>query len=1120
MKRRKSLAWAILGVGIIMTLVPVCRAAEGAAVKVYEEPLVIPTYRVGEPERNPMFYGARAYQGAKGTIYPYLLLDKLTDIREDKTYHAVYLENQYIKLCVLPEIGGRILSAEDKTNHYDFFYHQHVIKPALIGMLGAWISGGVEWNIPHHHRATTFMPVDHTLQENPDGSKTIWVGEIELRHRMKWVLGLTLYPGKSYIEATVKLFNRTPLVHSFLYFANVAVHANENYQVIFPPSTEYATYHGKTQFSRWPISTSIFNDVDYTRGVDASWWKNHPSPTSWFCWNCEEDFLGGYDHGKQAGVIHVADHHIVPGKKLWEFANGSEGRMWDKILTETDGPYIELMAGAYSDNQPDYSWIQPYEVKTWKQYWYPMRQIGSVKNANLDAAVNLEVDAERKAKIGLNTTAEFADAKVELRAGKQVLLERKILISPDKPFSALVPLPPGVSEGDLKVSLYDAANRELISYSPRKPKGEPMPEPVKPPLAPKDIKTVEELYLTGLRLEQFYNPALNPYPYYEEALRRDPGDVRVNTALGILYCRRGMFKEAEDKLNVALRRLTKDYTSPKDGEAFYYLGVALQSQGKYDAAYDAFYKATWSEAWQAAAYYALAQLACHKADYAKALEHADRALSANTLNTKALNLKAAALRRMGRSAEAAQVAAAALSIDPLDFLAGNELYLARSAAGATPEAREALGAVSAKMRGAAQAYLETAIDYGNWGLWDEAIGVLARFDDASEDKRATSPMVYYHLGYFHEQKGNGPESSRFYRLGGKMRPDYCFPFRLESAGVLQRAIVQNPQDAHAYYYLGNLLYDRQPEAAVRAWEKSRALDDTFATVHRNLALAYAQVEKNLPQAIASLEQALARDKSDPRLYLELDQLQEQAGTPPQKRLARLESNQEAVLQRDDAAQQEIILCVELGQYDKALDLLRRRHFHVWEGGGDIHDVYINALLLRGQQQFKHQRYREALKDFEAALEYPENLEVGRPEHSLRDAEIYYHLGSAEEALGDAAKARALYAQAVARKVEAPEIRYFQGLALGKLGEAAQAASVFAELVKSGKQELEATSDMHYFAKFGERRSEAARTAHAHYVMGLGYLGQGNRPEAKAEFEKVIERNVNHLGARTQLAALR
>jgi len=314
---RRSLAVAILWAAATLAGSAIKLARAQSPVRIWEEPLVIPTYEIGEPERNPIFYAGRAYQGARGAIYPYPLLDRLTDVRQNKTYRAVYLENKFLKVRVLPEIGGRILSAEDKTNSYDFFYHQHVIKPALIGMLGAWISGGVEWNIPHHHRATTYMAVDHTLQENPDGSKTIWIGEIELRHRMKWLIGLTLYPDKSYIEATVKLFNRTPFVHSFLYFANVAVHANENYQVIFPPSTEYATYHGKNQFSRWPISTSVFNDVDYTRGVDASWWKNHPSPTSWFCWNCEVDFFGGYDHGKQAGVVHVADHHAVPGKKLW-----------------------------------------------------------------------------------------------------------------------------------------------------------------------------------------------------------------------------------------------------------------------------------------------------------------------------------------------------------------------------------------------------------------------------------------------------------------------------------------------------------------------------------------------------------------------------------------------------------------------------------------------------------------------------------------------------------------------------------------------------------------------------------------------------------------------------------
>jgi len=270
-------------------------------VRVWEEPLVIPTYLVGKPDKFPLFYNGRAYQGAKGPIYPYPMLDKLTDQREDKTYKALYLENDYVKICVLPEIGGRIFSAQDKTNHYDFFYHQHVIKPALIGMLGAWISGGVEWNFPHHHRATAFMPVDYTLTENPDGSKTIWVGEVEIRHRTKWIIGLTLYPGRSYLEATVKLFNRTPLAQSILYWANVAVHATNDYQIIFPPSTEFATFHGKNQFSRWPVSTEVFNRVDYTKGVDVSWYKNHQAPTSFFAWNDGEDFSAGYD----LSLIHI-----------------------------------------------------------------------------------------------------------------------------------------------------------------------------------------------------------------------------------------------------------------------------------------------------------------------------------------------------------------------------------------------------------------------------------------------------------------------------------------------------------------------------------------------------------------------------------------------------------------------------------------------------------------------------------------------------------------------------------------------------------------------------------------------------------------------------------------------
>ena len=1119
MNHRKLVGIALCAALIAGSCLSQGLAQSDSSVRVWEEPLVIPTYRVGEPDRNPMFYNGRAYQGAQGPIYPYAFLDKLTDIREDHTYKAVYLENSYIKVCVLPELGGRILSAQDKTNGYDFFYHQHVIKPALIGMLGAWISGGVEWNIPHHHRATTFMPVDYTLEENSDGSKTIWVGETEWRHRMKWIVGLTLYPDRSYLEATVRLFNRTPFTHSFLYFANVAVHANENYQVIFPPSTEFATFHGKNQFSRWPISTSIFNGVDYRRGVDVSWWKNHPSPTSWFAWNSQEDFFGGYDHGKEAGVVHVADHHIVPGKKFWEFANGDVGRRWDKILTETDGPYIELMAGAYSDNQPDYSWIQPYEVKTWKQYWYPVRAIGGFKDANLNAVVNLDVDSKGLAKLGVNTTEEQNGAKVLLTAGKRVVFEQQADIGPAKPFTQQVSLPQGVSKFDVKLSVLDHAGNVLIAYSPRKRKEEPWPEPVKPPPAPRDIATVEELYLTGLRLEEFHSPALDPMLYWKEALRRDAGDTRVNTAVGLRELKGGLFQAAEDHFETALRRLTKDYTHPRNGEAFYYLGIARLLEGKDDAAYTALSKATWSEAWTAAAYFALAQMDCRRGDYATASAHLDRSLSADSLNTPALDLKAAILRRLGEYSDAAGLATVASTLDPLDFWAENELLLARDEAGLEDEAEQDRAALKKQMRGDTQNYLELAVDYADSGMWDEAIGLLKRLDE-SKPGRASSPMVYYYLAYLNEKKGNAGEAEKYDRLGSQASTDYCFPFRLESQDVLERAISHNPRDARARYYLGDLLYDHQPAEAIKAWEASRDIDSSFCTVHRNLGLAYARFENDLPKALASMEKAVACDPRDPRVLAELDQIAEQAGVSPEKRLARLEEHQPVVLERDDAVQQEITLYVQLGQYDKAIDLLGRRHFHVWEGGGEIHDIFISAHLLRGEVAFRDKHYREALRDFQAALEYPENLEVGRPLHPQREPEIEYSIGTAFEALGDAVRARNSYEKAAAAKVHLPEARYYQGLALSKLGQGDKAEEIFANLLEEGRKELAATSDLDYFAKFGEQSSEAARVAHAHYLMGLGYLGQGKRAEAKAEFEKVLEKDANHLGARTQLAALR
>jgi tetratricopeptide (TPR) repeat protein len=1112
LKKRSVLA---LFFGMVFFLWGSRLACAFAEVKVWEEPVVIPTYLAGEPDKFPIFYYGRAYQGAKGPIYPYPMLDKLTGQKVDKTYKALYLENDYVKICVLPEIGGRIFSALDKTNGYDFFYRQHVIKPALIGMLGAWISGGVEWNFPHHHRATAFMPVDYTLTENPDGSKTIWVGEVEIRHRTKWIIGLTLFPDRSYLETTVKLFNRTPLAQSMLYWANVAVHATDDYQIIFPPGTEYATFHGKNQFSRWPISTEVFNRVDYTQGVDISWYRNHPAPTSFFAWNYEEDFSAGYDHGKKAGVVHVADHHIVPGKKFWTWGTGTQGQMWEKILTDTDGPYIELMVGAYSDNQPDYSWLQPYEVREVKQVWFPLREIKGVKKANSEAALYLETTPEGFVEMGINTTTAHKEAKVVLLDGKRALFKKTIDISPQAPYFEKMKMPPGASKLDLQLSFLSPSGKELISYTLEKRKGGPMPDPVKPPPAPEKIATVDELYHTGLRLEQFLNPAQEPYPYYEEALKRDPENYAVNTALGVLYCKRGMFAQAEECLNRALQRATKNHTRPKDGEAYYYLGLALRAQHKYEQAYDTFYRAAWSQAWGASSYYQLAELACLRKEYSRALDFLNRSLSLNASSLRTKNIKASLMRKSGKRDKAAAISAGVLKVDPLNFWATNEQYWLSLETAEVNKAEEHLADLKIKMRDDVQNYLELAVDYGNCGMWEEAVDVLSRLE--SQDSKF--PLVYYCLGYFLGKRGDEESAVEYYKKAAQMPPDYCFPLRWETRDVLEKALKENPKDSKAFYYLGNLLFDHQPEEAIKLWDKSVSLDGHFALSHRNLGLAYARVQNDVVRAINSMEKALAFAPSEPRLYCELDLLYEAGGVSLDKRLALLTENHEIVRKRDDALSREISLLVQSGDYDRALELLQTHHFHVWEGGGRIHNVYVDAHLLRGLKSIASNDYESALKSFLSALEYPENLEVGKPVRGGGEPRIHYFVGLGHDGLGEKEKAREYYKKAVAQERAWSELSFYQGMSYQKLGQEKDAARLFSGLMKSAKERLNATADMDFFAKFGERQSAANRRAQTHYLLGLSYLGSCNKAKAKSEFEKCLELNINHLWAKQYLATL-
>jgi tetratricopeptide (TPR) repeat protein len=349
-----------------------------------------------------------------------------------------------------------------------------------------------------------------------------------------------------------------------------------------------------------------------------------------------------------------------------------------------------------------------------------------------------------------------------------------------------------------------------------------------------------------------------------------------------------------------------------------------------------------------------------------------------------------------------------------------------------------------------------------------------------------------------------------------------FPFRLESIEVLNAAIKNNPSDARACYYLGNLLYDLQPQEAIDLWEKSRVIDDSFATVHRNLGWAYYRTQNNIRKAINCYEPAVACNSKEARLYVELDRLYEDENVPLLKRLALLEKNHQTVVKRNDSFLREIMVLVLVGRYDEALSFLANNHFHVREGGGEIHDVFVDAHLLRGLSYFKNKRFKKALSDFHKASEYPENLSVGRPKNDRRAPQVAYYTGTAYKALGDKEKASEFYKKAADQRVSSrwSEARFYQGLCFSELGQRYKAEKIFDELIDNAKKELLHEAAVDVFAKFGRQQTEEARKASAHYALGLGYLGRGMRNKAKAEFEKAVKLNVSLPWAKAQLAELR
>jgi tetratricopeptide (TPR) repeat protein len=923
----------------------------------------------------------------------------------------------------------------------------------------------------------------------------------------------------------VRLYNRTPLPQTFLWWANPAVHVDENHQSVFPPDVTAVMDHGRRDVSTFPIATGTYYKVDYSPGTDISRYKNVPVPTSYMADHSDFDFVASYDHGRRAGLLHVADHHVSPGKKQWTWGCGDFGKAWDRQLTDEDGPYVELMCGVFTDNQPDFSWLAPYDERQFKQYYMPYKRIGRINNATIEAAINLEVEGD-EAYAAAYVTSPQQRLRLVLRdaSGNCLLDDRGVELSPEEALERTITLPPAQNRNGLSLSLLDARGREIVSYTQRKYEAAtPSPATAAPP--PEEMTSNEQLFLAGVHLEQYRHATRSPEAYYREALRRDPSDARNNNALGLLMYRRGLFAEAERHLRRAVATWAARNPNPRDAEPLYNLGLALKMQGRFAEAFDAFARSVWRAAQQPAGYFSMAQIASIQGHREEAIDLADRALAVGANNHKARVLKAALLRMSGRRDDALREAAIVHATDPLDFGALNELCELGSITSAE---------LSDAMRGEEHNFIELSLDYAAAGLYATALSVLGGLPQA----KSVSPIPDYIAGWISMMSGDSFAAAEFFRAAAKHSPRLCFPNRLEEMLALQAALQAHPDDGQAAYLLGNLLYSKGVyKAAIEAWEtsaRSSSCND-FPTVHRNLALAYFNKRGDATAARASLEKAFELDPTDARVLFELDQLYRKINRPPGARLALLEKHETLTRDRDDLYLEGINLLLLHAEFERAQQLLRARHFHPWEGGeGRVSGAHVASLLGSARELLWNDKYADALALLEAARTYPPNLGEGKLPGALEN-DLDYFAGVALRALSREKEAREYFERAtrgldepvsaVYYNDQPPHMIFYQGLALNELGRAAEARQRFDRLIVYGREHLSDSPTIDYFAVslpeflIFEDDLERRNRVHCHYMMALGHMGLGQWDSARAALDAVRHEDAAHLGAAMHLRML-
>jgi len=948
-------------------------------VRVWEGVLDLPVYEEGPPDPNPPFdqFATNRFN------YPYTLRNETTEQRHQHQLRAIYLENEYLKCSVLPDIGGHVYTCMDKISGQPMFYANSSIKKARIGYRGAWAAFGIEFNFPVSHNWMSMSPVDFSFAAHQDGSGSVTVGNIDRVYGMEWNVELILRPGSTVLEQRVWLSNRSDVRQRFYWWNNAAVQVWDDSRIEYP--MEYAAAHGFAEVQRWPIDA---------QGKDLSIIRNQTDgPVSLFVHGSREDFMGIWHPHTNTGVAHFARYNELPAKKIWSWGVDADGLDWRKALSDDDSAYAEVQAGLFR-NQETYSFLEPRQHIAFSEYWMPVRGTGGISRANLTGVIHLERKDDSIA-ISLNADQKLPDATVQVLDGRSVVFTEKVNLTPEQTWTREVRIPS--KKHKYTVVLKDRRDvvllRQMEGQYDWTPDSEIKIGPQANYVLPDDSGRTEDDWLQAGHNEELNGDKLSAVNTYERALRKFPTSFELLRAAGRLDTSLKRFEEALPRLAAAHARNTTD------GEISYYLGMAQEGVGRERDAVDCYEAAMRSPEHRASSALRLAELKAREGKLAQAGEFISESLKSSPDDLRAQEEQVAILSATGETAEAAEQAKKLLQRFPLSA------FLREVA-----NDRDISHLASDPYR-----VLNVAAQYARLGLYRKALEVLSRnYPTTPAEHREPgigspqdNPLVAYLRGYCRQKLGES--GSEDYAHASQLSTLYVFPNSLEEKQAMEDALGGNIKDATAHYLLGDWYFARsKTQEALREWNAARQLNPRIPALHANIGLALLHEVRDFDSALNAFEDGIKNDPKNIVNYSGAVAAMALLGKSASDRMKSLEAYPDLKQMPTSLVYELALTRAEAGNYEGAVALFHDRFFGREEGGTNVRQVWIEVKLQQALALAKGERCVDALAAANTLSSPVTGLDFTRDGLGpfLGSARTKYHLAEVFASCGQIAEADA------------------------------------------------------------------------------------------------------------------